>query len=176
MESGVVFKVNDRNREELSREEIAEFVNSLNEEKEFFPMAIQGILKYEVIVGAEVNGTLVGVSGINRMLGLPNGFSAVRSDFQGRRIGDMLMERKLGLAKDNYDFFIAKVWKKNVRIVALERKWGYRFLYENRELHIVGYPANLRGKIICYMLRCLLYVSGPFVLWLAKKFSSGSFA
>ena len=176
MESGVVFKVNDRNREELSREEIAEFVNSLNEEKEFFPMAIQGILKWEVIVGAEVNGTLAGVAGINRVLGLPNSFTVVRSGFQGKGIGDMLLERRLKLVEDNYSFFIAKIWKENVRIVSLVRKWGYRFLYENREAYFICYPTNFRGKIICYILRCLLYVSGPLVLWVAKKFSSGSFA
>ena len=177
MESGVVFKVNDRNREELSREEIAEFANSLKAEKEFFPRAIQGILKYEVIVGRKVNGSLVGVFGINRMAGLPNAFCVVKSDFEARGIPQALWARLYKLIEDKYDLIICKIWKENKAAVLLARRFGFKVFAGNQQAFFMARPMSFKGKIMYHALHSVFSI-GPisaFAIWLAKKFSSGWF-
>lgn len=174
MAAEITFKVNDRNRTELTNEEIREFANSLTTEKEFFPAPTRVIPRYKLIVGAEINGTLVGVASINRSLGLLNSVSVVKSDFQGKGIGRMLRERQHKLAEDNYDFIISGVWKGNSRQVSLNRTLGYKLIAENREHYFMLCPLNSRGKIVYCTLRSVFLVVGPvgpLIIWLARKLS-----
>lgn len=75
-----------------------------------------------MIILEKIGDKIVGIAGINRSFSMPLVFIVVASKYQGRGIGNILMERINNTAKDNYSYLILKVMRSNKIAIYLYQK------------------------------------------------------
>jgi ribosomal protein S18 acetylase RimI-like enzyme len=95
-----------------------------------------------------VDRNLAAIAGIRKNGIIPISFIVVKSKFQGRGLGKILMSRLHKLAKDKYSFLILSVMKENNQAIRLFKKCGYQKLHKNKEIYFLIYPINIIGKLI----------------------------
>ncbi|WP_290901981.1 GNAT family N-acetyltransferase [Ferroglobus sp.] len=116
---------------ELTREELADFVSSLREEKEMFRTPLEDLVKSEVILVERVNGEIAGICGIIKERVFPRLYLVVRRDHQGRGVGKKLHLRLKECVEENYFLVKVTVRKNNKKALSLYKDVDYRVVRED---------------------------------------------
>lgn len=141
------------------------FLDSLVSEKHFFLLSRDEIKFSELIVAYVINNTIVGIAGIRKYHGLYLFFIVVKSEEQGKHIGNSLIQKCNLIAQEKYPYLIVSVSKDNLKAINLYMKHKYKKIAENdNELYLYIY-FNIFGRIMCNLLTFFL----PLILLVKKK-------
>lgn len=143
------------------KKEVIPFLKSLKEERKTFRISDNDILRAKVIILEKIGDKIVGIAGINRSFGMPLVFIVVASKYQGRSIGNILMEKINNIAKDNYSYLMLKVMKSNKIAIRLYQKNGYKFLCEAGDSYFMSLALKRQGQLIIHILKLILPLLYP---------------
>lgn len=143
---------------EVTIEEIVNFYNSLNKERETFKLSLKDLLKSEIIIKEEVNGKILGIAGIRKHKMLPLLFIVVKSEFQREGMGKKLMERLHEITKKRYNYIVLSLAKENKQALNLFKKFEYEIFGERKDFYYMIYQINRDGKIISKILVLFLRI------------------
>ena len=145
---------------ELTEEEISNFYNSLEEERKTFRLALRDLLESEIILKSEIGGETVGVIGITRHKGLPMLIIVVKSEFQQKGVGNMLMIRIQEHIEKRYKFVVLSVMKSNKKAIGLYKKFDYEIFHEKNENYYMIYSSNIYKKLALTTFRIVRFFRG----------------
>ncbi|ADC66052.1 GCN5-related N-acetyltransferase [Ferroglobus placidus DSM 10642] len=120
---------------ELTREELADFVSSLKEEKEAFRTPLEDLMKSDVILAERVNGEIAGICGTIKGRVFPRLYLVVRGEHQGKGVGKKLHLRLKECVEENYFIVKVIVRKNNKRALSLYGDVDYRIVKEDDEFY-----------------------------------------
>jgi len=145
--------------ENLSLEDLVSFFLSLSQERRYFTLSLREILNSDFVIGCWCNENLAGIGGILKTYNLiPTLFVVVESQFQGRGLGNELVQSIIRLAKESYDFLCLTVMKENHRALSLFRKNGFEICYNGGKEYWMGLRFNRRGEFLRRLLSLFLRV------------------
>lgn len=154
------------NRDHFPRNQLIEFMNALDKEKEHFLLTIDEVLESEILIYEERYGRIVGIAGIRLLPGiigkcfkLPIGYIVVLQEFQGQSLGRELFTARYKKAKETYNYLINTIRKDNQKMLNLNKKLDYKYLGETKDRCYYIRSFNFRGLYMYYILRIAFKLS-----------------
>ena len=142
-----------------NKQEIKSFFASLEEEKKLSMFDFDLVLKSEFVAVERVEKEIAGVIGIWRAYKLlPTVFLVVKKSFQGRKIGNKLMQREIEFASNTYDFLLLSTFTNGQygSAIHLYKKYGFRPLFNMGTKIWLILPFNAKGEIIRWFLPMMI--------------------
>jgi len=148
---------------EVLRRRVKAFYDSLTSELDSFGISLTQILQCKLLVVAEEEGRIFGVSGV---LKGNYTFVVVKKEYQNRKIGKVLFEKLVVWApKAGCDFVMGNALASNDRINRIWKEKGGRVLYTSvlggREHYLQFISFNWRGAVLGCALRFVWFAKVP---------------
>lgn len=147
-------------------QELKKFFDSLVEEKKLAKFDIDLVLRSEFIAIERVGKEIAGVVGVWKIFYIfPTLFIVVKKDYQGKNVGNKLMQKEIEFARYAYNFIILKTFEngKYDAAIHLYKKYGFRVFLKRKSKIWMCNSFNSKGKIICKLLplffSLMLYVN-----------------
>lgn len=154
------------NKEDFPRNQLIEFMNALDQEKEYFLLTIGEVLESDILIYEESHGRIVGIAGVRFLPGiiskcfeLPLGYIVVLQEFHGQAVGSKLFAARNKTAQETYNYLVTTISKDNQKMLNLNKKLDYKYLGEAKDRYYFFRPFNFRGSCMYYLLRIAFTVS-----------------
>lgn len=134
---------------------IENFLDSLDEEKQYFELDRERFAKFELIIIAIDNERIVGLCGLERKMGFVRTLMTIHKGHQSRGLAQKMVVKLISEARKTHNIILGVTEEKNYKAENLQYLFGYKKVGKKGHLVYSFKPLNIKGLIIYYFIRAV---------------------
>jgi RimJ/RimL family protein N-acetyltransferase len=134
------------------RKQIEYFLNTLQDEKKYFNLNMDRLMKWEFVLIEQVDNKIIAVAGLERKWGIVRNNVIVKAEYQRQGRGTKILYELIDQTKERYALLMAVISEDNLASLGLHLKTGYKMIGRRQTLHYLIRPVNRKGTFLYYLL------------------------
>ncbi|MFA0832430.1 MAG: GNAT family N-acetyltransferase [Methanobacterium formicicum] len=150
----------------MEHDEISKFYDKLDEELYTFKLDKHALIEtYDFIIFEYVDGQIAGLGGVRNKHEI---YLAVRTPYQGNKIGQKILERIIIKAKsENLNFLILTVFITNRIAIHIYKKFKFIKIYsinvDGKKSNFMFLPLNMNGYFLFFFYLVKIFILKMFL-------------
>jgi len=137
------------------KKKIEHFINTLQDEKKYFNLNTDRLMKWEFVLIKQVDNEIIAVAGLEKKLSIFRDNVIVKAAYQRKGQGRKILCELIDQTKERYTLLMAVISEHNLASLELHFKTGYKMIGRRQSLDYLAKPINRKGTFLYYLLKTL---------------------